>query len=166
MDEESATPTALMKIFGDFDTRVKTASRRTGDAFEGFRPSGSLLSSNIKLDEGSLLGRKASSSSLRGRLVFEDQDSPHSQAKRQKRTSGAVDDPLDGLDRYPKAKRTDDTKSSTAEIGNENVYYNSFYFSYFETMDLNFDILLCFVMFYNFPFFLRTNEDATHSKGR
>ena len=123
MDEESATPTALMKIFGDFDTRVKTASRRTGDAFEGFRrnPSGSLLSSNIKLDEGSLLGRKASSSSLRGRLVFEDQDSPHSQAKRQKRTSGAVDDPLDGLDRYPKAKRTDDTKSSTAEIGNENI---------------------------------------------
>ena len=121
MDEESgnsATPTALMKIFGDFDTRVKTASRRTGDAFDG-----SLLSSNIKLDEGSLLGRKASSSSLRGRLLFEDQDSPQNQAKRQKRTSGVVDDPLDGLDRYPKAKRTDDTKSSTAEIGKENVQF-------------------------------------------
>ena len=157
MDEESgnsATPTALMKIFGDFDTRVKTASRRTGDAFEGFRrhPSGSLLSSNIKLDEGSLLGRKASSSSLRGRLVFEDQDSP--QNKRQKRTSGAVDDPLDGLDRYPKAKRTDDTKSSTAEIGKKNIQF------------LTFLILTCILVFYRFFFPFRTNENATHSKGR
>ena len=122
MDEDSssnATPTALVKIFGDFDTRVKTASRRTADHFEGLqrRPSGSLLTSSQS--SSGLLNRKSTFSAVpRGRLVFDESGSPRvHQTSRQKRPSSTLNDPLSGLDRYPKAMRTDDTRSLHTEIG-------------------------------------------------
>ena len=122
MDEDSnssATPTALVKIFGDFDTRVKTASRRTGENF-GTRQSGSsLLSSDMKSGHNNLLGRKPSfTTNPKGRLVFDELDTPQGQtSSRQKRPSSVLHDPLIGLENYPKAMRTDDTRTMQAEIG-------------------------------------------------
>ena len=122
MDEDSsssATPTALVKIFGDFDTRVRTASRRTGENFGTRQAGSSLLSSDLKSGHNNLLGRKSSfATNPKGRLVFDELDTPQGQtSSRQKRPSSVLYDPLTGLENYPKAMRTDDTRTMQAEIG-------------------------------------------------
>ena len=121
MDEDSsssATPTALVKIFGDFDTRVRTASRRTGENFGTRQAGSSLLSSDLKSGHNNLLGRKSSfTTNPKGRLVFDELDTPQGQtSNRQKRPSSVLYDPLTGLENY-KAMRTDDTRTMQAEIG-------------------------------------------------
>ena len=76
---------SFLKIYGDFESRVKTASKRTFDGHEGGR-----LSSTFK-SSGNLLSGLQKDAGIRGRLNF---DSP-----RKRKTSG---DPLTGLERYPK----------------------------------------------------------------
>lgn len=116
MDEESGnTPTALVKIFGDFDSRVRTASRRT---YEGRNPSGSSYSSAFKSSYSSHSKPPKAAAAPFARLLFDDtNDSPHRQHQHGvKRTSSVLDDPLSGLDRYPKAKKSDDSKNSQTEV--------------------------------------------------
>ena len=109
---ESSTPTALVKVFGDFESRVKTASRRNFDSRSSFgrHPSGSSYSSAFK--QTSATGNRMShgglvSSALRGRLNF---DSP------KKRTSSVLDDPLTGFERYPKAVKSEDNRQMQSEM--------------------------------------------------
>ncbi len=122
MDDNSSTPTALMKIFGDFDSRVRTASRRTFEGNDGLarHPSGSSISSAFKGSNIGSLSRKLSTDQggLRARLKFDESntfESP-SQQNRLKRPSSVLDDPLKGLERYPKAVKSDDARQMQSEI--------------------------------------------------
>lgn len=112
--DESSTPTALVKIFGDFESRVKTASRRTFEGHEGIRrhASGSALPSHSRAS-----GMSSGLGGLRGRLKFEEsslllESSPSSSSRKRR----ILEDPLEGLDRYPKAVKSEDSRQMQAEI--------------------------------------------------
>ena len=113
--DESSTPTALVKIFGDFDSRVRTASRRTFSTTEklGRHPSGQ-TSSTFQLRAS----RASESSLLRGKLAFDESNvvfpSPVSQGLNSSKKRGALDE-LD-FGNYPKAKRIDDNRGLSLEI--------------------------------------------------
>jgi len=72
----------------------------------------------MKSGHSNILGRKPSlTTNPKGRLVFDELDIPQGQtSSRQKRPSSVLQDPLTGLENYPKAIRTDDTRSMQAEI--------------------------------------------------
>ena len=113
--DESSTPTALVKIFGDFDSRVRTASRRTFSTTEklGRHPSGQ-TSSTFQLRAS----RASESSLLRGKLAFDESHvvfpSPVSQGLNSSKKRGALDE-LD-FGNYPKAKRIEDNRGLSLEI--------------------------------------------------
>ena len=118
--DEGSTPTALVKIFGDFDSRVRTASRRTtGDSLGQHRrpttSTGQLFA---------LRASRASESSLgvRGRLPFDESIvSPETKSSgfisSSKKRSATTIDELD-FSHYPKAakRNNDDAKGSFLEI--------------------------------------------------
>jgi mitotic spindle assembly checkpoint protein MAD1 len=120
--DDSATPTALLKIFGDFDSRVRTASRRTFEGMDPIRRHPSRSSTSYKPVLGGLVDKQPSRTistvaAPRGRLMFDESsafDSP--QQRVNKRPSNFLDDPLVGMDRYPKAMRSEDTKNLQAQI--------------------------------------------------
>ena len=66
------------------------------------------LSSQIQKIESSLFLKGTQNSAIRGRLNF---DSP-----RKRRNSALDQDPLTGLERYPKAIKSEDTMNMQAEV--------------------------------------------------
>lgn len=120
--DEGSPPTPIKKIFGDFESRVKTTSKRMSEGQRGFgrHPSGSSLSSAYKGPAFSSQSKSMSSQiqgGFRGHLRFD--ESSHFESPNQgrnKRPSGVLDDPLTGLERYPKAIKSEDTRQMQAEI--------------------------------------------------
>ena len=115
MDESSTTPTALIKIFGDFDSRVRTASKRKFEDL-GRNPSGSSMAPTYKPVLNTLTKSSVQAAEVvRSRLKFEESafESPTAQPK--KRSSSVLADYLSGFERYPKAMKSDDTKNLQAE---------------------------------------------------
>ena len=114
--DESSTPTALVKIFGDFDSRVRTASRRTFSTTReslGRRPT----TTTGQPSSFTLRASRASESSLgiRGRLPFDESIASPKISFNSSKKRSAIDE-LD-FSHYPKAaKRNEENKVSLLEI--------------------------------------------------
>ena len=112
--EEGSTPTALIKIFGDFDSRVRTASRRT---FSTTRESLGHRPTSTTGQPSSFRASRASESSvgIRGRLPFDETIASPKLSFNSSKKRSAIDE-LD-FSHYPKAtKRNEENKISLLEI--------------------------------------------------
>ena len=127
MADESATPTSLLKIYGDFDSRVRTASRKSG--ISGLDMSDSQprrFSMTASRSAAPMRRTDRDRTSLKdpvAKLRFDDSNFLQNPAlgpqerSRKRRATGALDDddPLLGLADYPRVARRRESENRYSE---------------------------------------------------